>query len=165
MAGPAFASGGDDDGRDVGRTRCNRDGRGGTANRRDPNTERSSSVPASKQFAIVITHVGVRKDLLTMDWLEKDYRVDESDWIVLSKEEWRAVARGEPLICQALARRLLIGHYVNQPELIAIIGHPHSARTVAETGSGQCERERVTFPTNGGRAVLISLGPPRTVRG
>jgi hypothetical protein len=81
-----------------------------------------------KQFAIAITHVGVRKDLLTMDWLERDYRVDESDWIVLSREGWRAVARGEPPVWQALARRLRIGHYVSEPELIAVVGHPLSRR-------------------------------------
>ena len=76
------------------------------------------------RFAIVITHTGARKDLLPMDWLERDYQVDESDWIVLSEEGWRAVARGEAPIWQALQRRLLIGLYISQPELIAVIGHP-----------------------------------------
>jgi hypothetical protein len=77
-----------------------------------------------KQFAIVITHTGARKKLLDMDWLELDYRVDESDWIVLSEEDWGAVARGEALIWEALQRKLLIGMYVSQPDLIAVIGHP-----------------------------------------
>ena len=76
------------------------------------------------RFAIVITHEGVRKGLLDMDWLEKDHRVDESDWIVLSREGWRDVARGEASIWEALQRKLLIGLYVSQPELIAVIGHP-----------------------------------------
>jgi hypothetical protein len=77
-----------------------------------------------KQFAIVITHTGARKKLLDMDWLELDYRVDESDWIVLSEEEWRAVARGQAPIWEDLQRKLLIGLYLSQPELIAVIGHP-----------------------------------------
>ena len=83
-------------------------------------------MPKRNQFAIVITHVGALKDLLTMDWLENDYRVDESDWIVLSHDDWRAFARGEPSICQALERRLLIGHYASEPELVAVVGHPLS---------------------------------------
>ena len=92
-----------------------------------------------KRFAIVITHMGARKDLLQMDWLEKDYRVDESDWIVLSKEGWRASASGEAPIWQALQRRLLIGRYISQPELIAVIGHPIGSR---RDGPGEQDRER-----------------------
>jgi hypothetical protein len=83
--------------------------------------------------------MGARKDLLEMDWLEKDYRVDESDWIVLSKEGWRASASGEAPIWQTLQRRLLIGTYISQPELIAVIGHPLGAR---RDGPSEQNRER-----------------------
>jgi hypothetical protein len=77
-----------------------------------------------QRFAIVITQEGARKGWLEMDWLEKDYRVDESDEIVLSPDDWRAVARGDASILNALQRRILIGHYITDPELIAVIGHP-----------------------------------------
>jgi hypothetical protein len=85
-------------------------------------------VRSEKRFAIVITHTGARKDLLEMDWLEKDYQVDESDWIVLSKEGWRALASGAAPVWKTLQRRLLIGTYISQPELIAVIGHPIGGR-------------------------------------
>jgi hypothetical protein len=90
-----------------------------------------------KRFAIVITHTGARKDLLEMDWLEKDYQVDESDWIVLSKEGWRALASGEAPVWQTLQRRLLIGTYISQPELIAVIGHP-----IGDRRDGPPEQDR-----------------------
>jgi hypothetical protein len=73
---------------------------------------------------MVITHEGARKHRLEMDWLEKDYRVDESDWIVLSPQDWRAVARGDASVWEALQRKFLVGFYLTEPELIAVIGHP-----------------------------------------
>jgi hypothetical protein len=113
-------------------------------------------VRESKQFAIVITHTGLQRDLLPMDWLETDYRVDESDWIVLSKEGWRAVARGEPSIWRALQRKLLIGHYVSQPDLIAVIGHPRSAATgPARSWQRETELEDVARIVRRVRSILL----------
>ena len=37
-----------------------------------------------ERFAIVITHIGQRKDVVEMPWLETEYHIDESDWMVLS---------------------------------------------------------------------------------
>ena len=76
------------------------------------------------RFATVITHVDKRRDIVDMPWLETEYHVDESDWMVLSADGWDAVAAGEPAIWDALERKLLIGFYVSQPQLIAVIGHP-----------------------------------------
>ena len=94
-------------------------------------------------FAIVITHMGVRNRLIEMPWLETEYRIDNSDWTVLSAEGWRAAAEGDPGIWEALERKLLIGFYVNQPELVAVIGHP-SGRTGADPAAeGQEEVRRI----------------------
>ena len=81
-------------------------------------------MPNQQQFAFVITHEGPARTGSEMDWLEKDYRVDESDWIVLSPQDWRAVARGNASVWEALQRKLLVGFYLTEPELIAVIGHP-----------------------------------------
>jgi len=47
---------------------------------------------------------------------------------VLSHQGWRAVAEGDPVIWEALERKLFIGSYVSQPQLIAVIGHPGGRR-------------------------------------
>jgi hypothetical protein len=79
---------------------------------------------ASERHAIVITHMGPEDRLIEMPWLEDTYEIDASDWVVLSLEGWRAAAQGEAAIWDALERKLLIGFYLNAPELIAVIGHP-----------------------------------------
>jgi hypothetical protein len=56
--------------------------------------------------------------------LDTVYHIDESDWMVLSDEGWRAVAEGDVAIWNALERKLLVGFYVSHPQLIAVIGHP-----------------------------------------
>jgi hypothetical protein len=118
-----------------------------------------------KQFAIVITHTGARKNLLDMNWLEQDYSVDESDWIVLSKEGWRAVARGEASIWEALQRKLLIGLYISQPGLIAIVGHPldddGGGGSTAAAGEHGTERHDVARIVRRVRSILL----PATVMG
>jgi hypothetical protein len=98
---------------------------------------------SEKQVAIVITHTGARRALLDMDWLEMDYRVDESDWIVLSTDDWHALARGEPALWQAVERKLLIGSYLSQPDLIAVIGHPLREGLVAAAVRHDAQREHV----------------------
>src|SRR3954447_3580604 len=77
-----------------------------------------------QRFAFVITHMGQRKAVVEMPWLETEYHIDESDWMVLSDDGWRAVADGDPTIWEALKRKLLIGFYVSQPQLVVVIGHP-----------------------------------------
>ena len=115
------------------------------------------------RFAIVITHAGARGNLLAMDWLEKDYRVDESDWIVLSEEGWRDVARGEPMIWEALQRKLLIGVYVSEPELIAVVGHPLGGGGYPLTTAGErdTQRDDVSRIVRRVRSILL----PATVMG
>ena len=80
-----------------------------------------------QRFAIVITHKGQRKNVAEMPWLETEYRIDESDWMRLSDDGWRAVADGDPTIWDALERKLLVGFYVRQQQLIAVIGQPSGA--------------------------------------
>ena len=80
-----------------------------------------------ERYAIVITHMGRRQEVVEMPWLETENRIDESDWMVLSEDDWRAVADGDPTIWEALQQKLLVGFYVNQPQLIVVIGHPAEA--------------------------------------
>jgi hypothetical protein len=76
-----------------------------------------------EQSAVVITRMGRRNRLVEMPWLENDFDIDQSDWVVLSNDGWCGVVDGEPQIWDALQRKLLIGIYLNQPVLIAVIGH------------------------------------------
>ena len=96
-----------------------------------------------ERFAIVITHVGKRNRLVEMPWLETQYQIDNSDWTVLSPEGWRAAAVGEASIWDALERKLLIGFYFNQPELVAVVGHPRRHSGPDPTGQGQDEVRRI----------------------
>ena len=62
-----------------------------------------------QRLAIVITHAGARQGVIDAPWLEIGFRVDASDWVVLSNEGWRGLVEGDPIIWDALARKLLIG--------------------------------------------------------
>jgi hypothetical protein len=75
----------------------------------------------------VITHTGARNRLVDMPWLEEAYEIDASNWVVLSAEGWSAAAAGEATLWEALERKLTIGFYLNEPELIAVIGHPRGS--------------------------------------
>ena len=96
-----------------------------------------------QHFAIAITHMGRRKDIVDMPWLETDYRIDESDSIVLSEDGWRALADGDPTIWHALERKLLVGFYLSQPRLIVVIGHPSKGGEDAEMEQRQDEVTRI----------------------
>ncbi len=95
------------------------------------------------RFAIVTTHMGARKRLVEMPWLETEYRVDNSDWTVLSHDGWRAAAGGDPGIWDALERKVLIGCYLNQPELVAVVGHPCGRSGPDPAGQGYEEVRRI----------------------
>jgi hypothetical protein len=77
-----------------------------------------------------------------MPWLETDVGVDQSDWVVLSRDGWRAVADGDPAIWPALERRLLTGFYASEPELILVVGHD-SGELGAGADEGQNEVRRI----------------------
>ena len=121
-------------------------GRGGQGwyAQRERNTVRNT-----QRLAIVITHTGVRDPILEMPWLETDYQIDESDWIVLSSGGWYAVAEGDPAIWDALERKLLVGFYVSQPELIAVIGH------ASEPKANVSEKDQVRRIVSRVRSLLL----------
>jgi hypothetical protein len=100
-------------------------------------------VPKPRRFAIVITHAGEEDRLVDMPWLETDYRIDEGDWVVLSADGWRALADGDAAMWDALERKLLIGFYICQPELVAVIGHPSGRRAPDPVTEGQAQVRRV----------------------
>jgi hypothetical protein len=91
----------------------------------------------------VITHIGKPQMMVEMPWLESEYHIDESDWMILSEEGWRAVADGEPAIWDALERKLLIGFYVSQPQIIAVIGHPPGAGASDAVEERQAQVRRI----------------------
>jgi hypothetical protein len=96
-----------------------------------------------ERLAMVITRTGARGGPPDMPWLEDAYRVDASDWIVLSDEGWRAAADGEAAIWDALERKLLIGFYVTQPSLIAVVGHPRRPGGEAPEADGRGDVSRI----------------------
>src|SRR5687768_14884369 len=87
---------------------------------------------SAKRFGIVITHADEWDRAIDMPWLENEYWVDEGDRIVLSADEWRALADGHAVIWEALERKLRVGCYASQPQLIAVVGHP-SGRPAEES--------------------------------
>jgi hypothetical protein len=106
-----------------------------------------------KRFATVITHMGRRKDIVEMPWLESEYHIDESDWMVLSDDGWRAVADGDPTIWDALKRKLLIGFYMSQPQLVVVIGHP-----LCEGGEVNQRQDEVRRIAQRIRSLLLPAG-------
>ena len=110
------------------------------------------------RFAIAITHTDARNRLIGMPWLGTDHQVDESDSIVLSHDGWQAIAEGEPAIWDALERKLLIGFYVSQPDLIAVVGHPPPE---ARPASADARRAEVRAIARRVRSLLL----PATVTG
>ena len=108
-----------------------------------------------QRFAIVITHMGARKDIVEMPWLETEYHVAESDWMVLSEDGWDAVAAGEPAIWEAVERKLLIGFYLSQPQLIAVIGHPSANDAAAVIGQRKAHVRAIVDRI---RALLLPAG-------
>ena len=108
-----------------------------------------------QRFAIVITHLGRRTDIVEMPWLETEFRIDESDWMVLSDDGWRAVADGDPTIWDALERKLLVGFFVSQPQLVVVIGHPAGAGQDDEVKQRQAEVRRIVQRI---RSLLLPAG-------
>jgi hypothetical protein len=107
------------------------------------------------KFAIVITHASTPGRLLDLPWLEAGYRIDESDWLLFSHDGWRAAADGDPALWDALDRKLLIGFYVRQPELIAVVGHPHDATGTAVPDGDDAGREDVLRIARRVRSLLL----------
>src|SRR4051794_19655235 len=95
------------------------------------------------RFAIVITHMSPREGIVELPWLEAEYRIDKSDWMVLSADGWRAVADGDLTIWDALERKLLLGFYVNQPQSVAVIGHPLDSSDDEQVQQRQAEVRRI----------------------
>jgi hypothetical protein len=112
-------------------------------------------VKDERSFGIVITHVGPRQALVEMPWLETEYQIDESDWMVLSPDGWRAVAEGEPVIWNAMERKLLVGFYVSQPQLIVVVGRPVDGEGSSETEHRQRELRRIVHRI---RSLLLPAG-------
>jgi hypothetical protein len=105
--------------------------------------ERRPNVQKSERLAIVITHRGASEGLVDVPWLEVGFQIDASDWIILSNEGWRAAAEGDAVLWSALERKLLIGFYVTQPDLIAVIGHPGGRDPADPDTEGQAQVRRI----------------------
>src|SRR5690606_16735297 len=86
--------------------------------------KKGADMHENRRFAIVITHTGPRDRIVDMPWLETEYRIDESDWMVLSIDGWRALADADAAIWKALSRKLIIGCYIDLPQFVVVIGHP-----------------------------------------
>lgn len=97
----------------------------------------------SERLALVITHADTHKSLLNIPLLEVGFGVDASDWIVLSLQGWQAAAGADPVIWKALERKLLIGFYTTQPDLIAVVGHARGRHAVCAAETAKSEAGRV----------------------
>ena len=86
----------------------------------------------AKRFGFVVTHADEWGRLIDMPWLENEYWINERDRIVLAVNDWRAIADGDGRIWDALKRKLRVGCYDSQPQLIAVVGHP-SGRPAEES--------------------------------
>ena len=87
--------------------------------------------------------MGRRNQLIEMPWLEADYRIDQSDWVMLTSDGWRAAVEGDAQLWDALQRKPLVGIYLNEPVLIAVIGHAcgrGEGADVAEAGKDEVRR-------------------------
>lgn len=102
---------------------------------RRPNTAR--------RHAIVITHAGEQDRLIDLPWIEGAYDIDESDWVVLPADGWRAAAEGDAALWADLERKLLVGFYLNEPALVAVVGHPSGRAGPDPAGEGQREVRRI----------------------
>jgi hypothetical protein len=100
-------------------------------------------VNKAERSAIVITHTGPGDRVIEAPWIEIGFNIATSDWIVLSADGWRAVAEGDPVVWEALERKLFIGSYVSQPRLVAVIGHPGGRREHDPEMSGRSEVGRI----------------------
>ena len=76
-----------------------------------------------ERSAIVVTDLGAKDRLAGVPWIETDAGAHQSDWVVLPRDGWRAVADGDPAVWPALERKLLVGLYVSEPELILVVDH------------------------------------------
>jgi hypothetical protein len=74
---------------------------------------------------------------------------------VLSGDGWRAVADGDPTIWDALERKLLVGFYVSQPQLVVVIGHPSDGEGDEQVNQRQAEVRRIVERI---RSLLLPAG-------
>jgi hypothetical protein len=110
------------------------------------------------RFAMVITHLGLEGRLIDMPWLEAAYQIDASDWLVLSPQDWRATVAGEATIWQSMERKLLIGFYLNEPEVIAVIGHASGRAGPEPAEEGQQEVRRIMRRVNSLLLPTVTAG-------
>lgn len=107
------------------------------------------------RFAIVITHADQRSSIAEMPWLETEYQIDDSDWLIFSEDAWRDLANGEPETCKAVEEKLLVSVYISQPQLIAVIGYPGTLDREDDVMQRQSEVRRIVERI---RALLLPAG-------
>lgn len=96
-----------------------------------------------RPFAIVIARMRAQNRLPDFPWLKTLHGIDQGDWIILPDEGWQALVSGNATLWEDLERKLLISSYINQPSLIAVIGHPSERSEPDGVAMGQDEVERI----------------------
>lgn len=111
-----------------------------------------------RPFAIVITRMRDQNRLPDFSWLETLHGIDEGDWIILPDESWRSLVSDDARLWDDLERKLLISSYINEPSLIAVIGHLSGRHDGEDVATSQDEVEQIV-------RRIRSCGLPVTVLG
>jgi hypothetical protein len=92
-----------------------------------------------------------------MPWLESDYGIHDSEWIVLFPDAWSALADGDPATAADLELRLALTFEVHRPRFVLVVGF-----------SPATEQQGASFPeqrTEQVLSVVRSFQFPATVQG
>ncbi|MGB7160123.1 MAG: hypothetical protein WBD40_18800 [Tepidisphaeraceae bacterium] len=106
---------------------------------------------------IVITHMTAENRLPDMPWLESDYGIRDSEWIILFPEVWSALADGDPATAADLELRLALTFEIHRPRFVLVVGFSPIAEQQAPSPSDQRTEEVVS--------VVRSFQFPATVEG
>jgi hypothetical protein len=60
--------------------------------------------------------------LPNLPWLESDYGIRDSEWIVLFPDAWSALADGDPATAADLELRLALTFEVHRPRFVLVVG-------------------------------------------
>lgn len=94
----------------------------------------------TRQHSIVITHMCQSDRLPKLSELEERFGIDQGEWIVLTHQNWQALAGGDGDITDDLERKLLTSFFIRQPQIIVVVGSAEDAEQDIQAISDQTRR-------------------------